>query len=243
MLIAALVIFFIFMFFLFVFIFRKVINKNISSAVQHLDEINKEYLKKEEEAEEKLKEAERVYQETVSKAKEEALSLRDDILKQTQKEKEEIIREAKNQAKEIVSQAEKTRHLLISELEERIDKEATKKASLLLSEVLSLGVREIIHQNLLKEFKEGLSQRIAGLQVPSDLKEAKIVSSFELGKEEEDFLVGMIREKCGSEIKIITEIDPKLLAGVMIVLGSLIIDGTLKFQIEERIKEIIGKKS
>ncbi len=241
MLIGALVVFFILMFFLFVFVFRKVINKNITSAVQHLDKINEDYLKKQEEAEKKLEEAERVYQETVSKAKEEALNLRDDILKQTQKEKEEIIKEAKEQAKEIISQAEKTRHLLISELEEKIDKEAVKKASQLLSEVLPQQVQEIIHRNLVKEFKETFSKKIDSLEIPQDLGEIKIISSFRLDEKDKNSLVEVIKKKCNQNVDIKTEIEAKLIAGVVIILGSLVIDGSLKFKIEERVKELIAK--
>jgi len=241
MIIGALVLFFILMFFLFVFIFKKVINKNISSAVSHLDKINQDYLKKQEEAEKKLEEAERIYQEKVSQAKEEALSLREEILKQTEREKEEIINKAKEQAKEIISQAEKTRRMLITEIEQRISKEAVKKAGQLLGEALSENIRKIIHNNLVKEFIEGLSKKIGSLDIPQDLSEVKVRSSFELTSEEKDSFIRIFQKISSQEAEVVFEKDSKLIAGVIVALGSLIIDGSLQFKIRERIKELEGE--
>ena len=242
MLVFALIIFFVLMFFVFVFISRRIIDRNIGSAVKHLDQINQDYIRKEEEANKKLEEAERTYQETVSKAKEEALVTRQEMLKQAEQEKENIIQTAKANAQDIVQQAEKTRHLLISELEKRIDTESVKKASNLIGQVLPGDLRSQIHLQLVRDFIDKGLDKLEGLDVPSDLKEIKVVSSFSLDKKEKDKLAKVFKEKIKKEINLTEEINPDLVAGFMVVLGSLVIDGSLQFKISEKAKNLIGRE-
>jgi len=229
-------------FFLFIFIFRRIINKNISSAVQHLDEISQDYVKRQDEADKKLEEAERLYKETVNKAKEEALRLRQDLLKQAQQEKDSIIQKAQAQAQDIIQQAEKTRYLLISELEKRIDSESVKKASEILGEVLPKDIGTQIHSYLVKEFINVALAKLDDLEVSQDVGEVKIVSAFDLGNKDKEALIKILKEKIGRGLKINEEIDSSLVAGFMVVLGNLVIDGSLRFKIGEKVKELTSKE-
>ena len=71
--IVTLVIFLLFIFVVFIVFFQRIVNRNMTSAVSHLDEISQEYRAKEEAANKKLEEAEKFYKETMTKAKEDAL--------------------------------------------------------------------------------------------------------------------------------------------------------------------------
>ncbi|MBN2119656.1 MAG: F0F1 ATP synthase subunit delta [Candidatus Omnitrophica bacterium] len=237
------VIFFVIMFIVFILVFRRIMNQNITSAVAHLDEINQDYMKRQEQANRKLEDAERVYQETLNKAKEEALSMRQDILKKAEEEKERIMQNAKNQADELIQQGEKTRHLLISELEKRIDIESIKKSSLLISRALPDDVRSQIHSNLVKEFIDvGLSQ-LKSLEASKDLKEAKVITALALNKDQKDSVLEKIKEKFPKGLVFSEEVDQNLVAGCMVLLGSLVLDGSLRLKISEKVKEFIDKEN
>jgi len=237
-----LIVVFVVVFFLFVFLFRRIINKNITSAVRHLDQISQDYVQKQEEADRKLEEAQRLYKETVNKAKEEALILRQDLLKQAQQEKDNIVQNAQTQAQDIVQQAEKSRYLLISELEKRIDLESVKKASILLGEVLPKDIGEEIHSRLVKEFINVSLAKLDNLEVARDVNEVKIVSAFDLGNKDKGAVIKILKEKIGRDLKVNEEIDSSLVAGFMIVLGSLVIDGSLRFKVGEKVKELTSKE-
>ena len=238
----AVVVFFSAVFFVFILIFRRIINKNISSAVQHLDQINQDYVDKQDQANKKLEEAERVYKDTVSKAKEEALGLRQELLKQSQQEQNSIIQKAQAQSQDIIQQAEKTRSVLISELEKRINAEAVKKASVILGEVLPKDAGIQIHSYLVKEFIDSASDKLDKLSVPRDADEVKIVSAFSLEDKQKQAILKIVKEKTGKELKINEEIDSGLVAGFMVVLGSLVVDNSLRFKIAEKAREIAGKE-
>jgi F0F1-type ATP synthase membrane subunit b/b' len=237
----AVILFFIVMFFVFVVVFRKIMNQNITTAVQHLDDINQDYMKKQDEINKKLEEAENTYQQTLAKAKDEALKARQDILKQTQAEKEETLKEAKKEADDIIQQAEKTRHSLISELEKKIETESIKKSSKLLSQALPDQVRVSIHFHLVKELIDVGLKELDKLEVPKNLKEVKLVCALELDQREKNLIVGKIKEKVSKTVEVREESDPELVAGCMMVMGSLVFDGSLRFKISENARELIEK--
>jgi len=233
--------FLVLMFFVFVVVFRKIMNQNVSSAVQHLDEINQEYLKKQEEIEKKLAEAENTYQETVNKAKDEALKIRQDLLKQAKEQSEAAIKSAKDEATDIIQQAEKTRHALISEMEKRIAADSVKKAAVLLGKVLPAEVRERVHAQLVKELIEVGLKELDNHTLAKDLKEVKVISALRLTTRDQDLIFNRLQSTIPKGAKIVEDTDPDLVAGSMVVLGSLVIDGSLRFKIAESAKDIVEK--
>ena len=237
------VVFLIIVFFVLVHMFRRIIYTNISSATRHLDEINRDYIKKEEEAQKKLEEADRIYEETVTKAKEEALQMREDILKQAEQQKKTILEQAQRQSEEMIQQGEKTRHFLISEFEKKIEIEAIKHASGLLGDVLPQEVRQKIHSVLVKDLLEGGFQRLDKLQISQEVDEVQVVSAFDLGEEEKKSLGEILKRTLHKECAIKEEIDPELISGFMVKLGDLVIDGSLQFKIKEKAKALVQKKN
>jgi F0F1-type ATP synthase delta subunit len=221
---------------------NRLIKQNITRATQHLDDISQDYVKKQQEAQKKLEEADRVYQETVSRAKEEALALRQDILKGANEEKERIIEKARNQAEDAIQQGEKTRHLLISELEKRIETESIKKASSLLGEVIPKELRLMIHASLVKDMLTAGLPSVKDLDIPQEIDRVKVVSAFTLGEQDKKTLAKILKEKTGRNLGITEEMDESLAAGFMIVAGNLVVDGSLRFKIHQRAKELISRE-
>jgi F-type H+-transporting ATPase subunit delta len=70
------------------------------------------------------------------------------------------------------------------------------------------------------------------LRVPEGLSEVKVVSAFNLTEAEEASLKLKLKEKLGFEVKLREEIDPTLICGLVVNIGSLILDGSLKFKIQ-----------
>ena len=240
-LLIAIIVFFVGIFFVFIFIFNKFINKNISSAVQDLDKLSQDYTKKEEEASKKLDEADRSYKETLSKAQDEALKLREGLLEQAKQEKEGIIQKAQKEAEGIIEQAEKTRHLLISEIEKRIDHESLKKAAGLVGQVLPEDITLQAHAGLFSEFLNGALNQLDKVAVPEDLSEAKVVSAYELQEGEQKQLIQALQKKVGEKISVVFEINAELVAGVMVILGSIEIDGSLRLRIAEKARGLVSR--
>jgi F0F1-type ATP synthase delta subunit len=71
------------------------------------------------------------------------------------------------------------------------------------------------------------------LKVPEGVKEVKVVSAFELDHKQRLALTAKMKEKLGFEVKLIEEKDPSIIAGLVVSIGSLFLDGSLRFKIQE----------
>jgi F0F1-type ATP synthase delta subunit len=236
MLIIALFVFLAVIFFAMILVFRQIMTKNVVSATEHLDEMNHEYLRKEDELNKQLEESKQKAKDMVSQAQEEAEKLKARIIADTEAEKDKVLKNAHLQSSEIINQAEKSRQMLLSEIDERIKKEALEKASRLLQEVLPEGFRQDAHLHWIEELvKNGFAEN-ERLELPPGEKQVKIISAFPLKEEERKVILKRLKGVLGQDILPQEELDPSLVAGLVIHIGSLVLDGSLKNKIKEKAK-------
>ena len=180
MLIISLVLLQIIIFIGLIVMFRKILSKNVVLATRHLEELNMEYSKKDMEVSKRLNEAKQKYEEILAKARKEAEEEKATILKEAGVEQEKIINDARSQGEAIIQQADKSRRLLISEIEERIHKEAVNKACELIQLTLPEKFKKGVHLQWTDELAEESLSQMQQLQVPKNIKEVKVTSAFPL---------------------------------------------------------------
>ncbi len=217
-----------------ILVFRRILSRNVVQATMHLDELNEDYSKKEQEAGRRLEEAKKTSEELVAKAREEADKKREQIINEADAEKEKILREARSQGEEIMKQADRSRQRLISELEERISKGAIDKACELIQDTLPEQFKRDVHSQWTEDLIKGGLDQLRHLQIPEDINEAKITSAFPLNDAQRKNLSKQLNQLLGKDIKLKEEGDPKLVAGVVVTMGNLVLDGSLKNRIQEQ---------
>jgi F-type H+-transporting ATPase subunit b len=238
MLIASLIILQVFIFAGLIFMLRKIMTENVSSATRHLDELNQDYAKKEEEVNRQLERIKAQSQEMVSRAQEEAAKLKEEAASVTEKKREEIIAQARTQADDIIQQADKSRQKLLADLDEQISKEATAKACELINYTLPEKFKQDVHAHWIDELIESGFGNMENLRIPEEVSEVKIASAFALTEEQRKKLAKKVREVLGKEIPIKEEVAPAICAGLTISIGSLVLDGSLRNKIQEQIKNV-----
>ena len=62
--------------------------------------------------------------------------------------------------------------------------------------------------------------------------EAEVISAFALSSEQEQAITEMLKSKLGRDVSITTSTDESLIGGVIIKAGDIIIDGSMKSQLE-----------
>lgn len=236
MLIISLVLFEVIIFAGFILIFRRVMTKNISFAAKHIENLSQDYTKKQDEAVFRLSEAKEKAQEIINKAQEEAEAIKTKAAKETEEERNKIVQEAQRQNREIISQAEKSRQFLVSEIEQRIVKEAAARACELMHDVLPEAFRLDVHSHWIEELLESDFSKLTHLRLPEDKCQIKIVSAFALSDAQRRNLAKKLKQVLGFETDIQEEVDEKLVAGISITAGSLILDGSLKNKIKSGAK-------
>ncbi|MCM8789963.1 MAG: F0F1 ATP synthase subunit delta [Candidatus Omnitrophica bacterium] len=236
MLIVSLILFQLVIFAVLIFTFRKVMTKNIIVATRHIEELNRDYAKKEQEIDHQLQETKLKAESIIKAAQQEAQNLKIQTIKEAENERDKIVGQARAQSIEIIQQADKARQALLQEIEERIDKEAVNKACLLLEDTLPEEFKQNVHLHWVEELIANGFSQLERLRIPQDLQEIKITSAFALNTEQRKSLFKKLNEVFGREITLKEEVDPKVVAGLIISMGSLVLDGSLKNKIKEKAK-------
>lgn len=223
------------------FIFRNIMQKNVVLATKHLDELNQDYTQREDELNRKTNELNQKAQEIIAKAEAEAQGLRVQIIKEAERERDTIISGARTQGSELIQQAEKSRQALIAELEERIAKEAIKRACELIQLTLPDEFKRDVHCRWVEELMSREAAKIERLKVPSDIKEIRLSTAFSLSEQQRKKISERLKELLHRDVMLKEEVDAQLVAGLIITIGSLVLDGSLRNRVEEKAKTIQGE--
>jgi F0F1-type ATP synthase membrane subunit b/b' len=211
---------------------RKFFNREVTSATSHLDTLLTETAAKEEEVKKQYEEAKRQSLEIINNAQKDAAMQKENVLKAAAEEKARILEEAQAKADEVIKQADNARLALLGELQQKINEKAIDKAQELLQDALPESFRREVHSRWVSDVIANSFQELDRLRVPEGLSEVKVVSAFNLTEEEKSNLKLKLKEKLGFEVKLLEEYDPSLICGLVVNIGSLILDGSLKFKIQ-----------
>jgi len=233
MLILSVILLQIFIFTGLVFFLRKILNRNVISATKHLEELAAEYVKKEQQIKKQLDDTQRQCQEIITNADKDTQKKREESLAKVKAEKDKILNDAQQKADEVIEQAERARQALIAEIEKKIKDKAINQAAELLKQALPEHIREEIHHRWLDELISGSFQQLDRLHVPEGEPEVKVRSAFALTPKQRDALNAKIKEKLGTQVHFKEEVDASVISGLIIDIGGLVLDGSLRFKIRE----------
>lgn len=212
---------------------RKIFRDNVVSATSHLDGMASEYAKKEEEIKKQFEELKRQSQEILSNAQKDAQAQSEQLLKEAREQKDKLLGLAQAKSDEMLKQADGSCQILLKEMRQKIEEQATRRAAQLLEVSLPENIRKKIHQLWIDEvISSGLTQ-LDRLHVSQDVGEAVVSTAFALSSEQRNRLSAKISEKLGRQIALNEKITPEIIAGLAVSVGSLVFDGSLKFKIQE----------
>ena len=217
-----------------IFLLVRILKQNFIQETRHLDELNQDYLKKEEEADRYLAEAREKSRETVKQAQQDAERMKEEIVSKVQEEKDRVIAVARQQAQDIVQQAEKTREMLLAEIHERVAKEAIVQACSLIQDTLPEEFKQNVHTHWVDELAKSGFTSLERLRIPPDVREVGITSAFSLTAEQKKSLLKNLKDVLKRDITLSETVDPKIVAGIIISFGDLVLDGSLKNKIQEK---------
>lgn len=241
MFIASLIVFQVIIFIGLIYFLQRILGGNVVSATRHLDELNRDYDKKERELARQIEEIKQKSESTVSKARSEAESQKTQIIKETEAEREKILAEARAKSEETIKQADRSRQALLSELEDRISREAITKACELIENTLPEEFKQNVHSLWIGDLIANGFNQMENLNISGEIKEVKIISAFPLNTEQRKDLFKRIKSLLGHDIALKEEVDPKIVAGIVVTIGSLVLDGSLRNKIQGQANDISQK--
>ncbi len=238
MLIVSLIFLQVIIFVVLITVFRNIMNKNVVSATKHLESLSQDYSEKDKEIGQRIESSQQKSQEIILQAHEEADKVKKESIIEIEKESDKILKQAREQAENIIQQADKSRQLLLSEINERISKEAVVKACELIQHALPEQFKQDVHSQWINELIAGGFNQLDNLRIPADVKQARVVSAFPLAEEHRQVLFKKLASILGADVKLKEAVDSKLIAGLSIEMGELVLDGSLRNKIQEGAKNI-----
>lgn len=230
------VIFLVFIFAGLIFFLRYILSRHYRNVTLRLEELTKDYSSKQAEADKLFRQAKQEYQDITIKAKRDASELRNKIIEEAEQEKDRVIKEAHQRSEDMVSQAERTCEFLKKEIEQKIEEGTVIKACELIKGSLPEELRQELHSLWMKESHKADFQ-IGRLNLPKDVKEAKITSAFALSKQLKEDLHDKLKKKIHIDVALSEELDPALVAGYIITIGSVVIDASLRYKIQSQTRQ------
>lgn len=238
MIIIPLIILLVFVFIVMIAVFQRIMKENVVSATKHLDQMGQDYARKQQEIDREVEETRQKCHSMISKAQEEAQSVKEKVLNEINLERDKILEEARKHSEEMIKQADSSRKMLLMEISDRISKEATEKASELIQSTLPEQIKRDVHLHWVEELISSDFSHLERLRIPKDTQELRIVSAFQLTDAQRKSLYKKLKEAIGKDMSFKEEVDPQLVSGVIVYIGSLVLDGSLKSKLQEQTKNV-----
>ena len=216
-----------------VVIVRHLMGRHATTATAHLQGLTQDYLKKQEEMKKRLEDAERHYQELLAKAQHESQELKNQAIKEMDEKRQKLLEEARQEAERIVKQAVSAKDSLYRELQSSLEKQAVEKACELIQAVLPGELQEETHIRWLDQVLENGMLHMEHLEMPEPVEEVHVVSARPLTAAQKGKLLGKLRTSLGYPVTLQEKVDPKIIAGLTITLGHLVLDGSLVSKLQE----------
>ncbi len=210
-----------------VFFLRKIMITSSFSETQRLQHLNQENKKKAQELAKKVDDAQIDYRKKIQEAEEQVKQLRAKAAGEAQEVKEKVLEEAKKEKEFIIRQAVNEKDKMREEIADEMRKSAGEHAREMMRKVLSSKNQQLLHHGLIEEILielEGVDKEVfLQGEVNISIKTARAMS-----EEHKKKLSSILSSKMDGDITIGEIIDETMIGGMVIKIGSLVIDGSLK---------------
>jgi F0F1-type ATP synthase membrane subunit b/b' len=235
-------IFFQFLFFVgLVLVLRKVLLSSSYNETKRLQQLNEENSSKAQELSAKIADAENEYRERTVKADEEVRLMKSKAKKDIETLKEAIIAKGKAEGDRIVTQALNARDEIRAEIEEQMHERVVDFSRRIFQKVLSAEEQKLVHEGLLQSVFEELevieSDRLRNVNIGGGSEGTVEVKTLHaMTPEQKEKLESILSSKLNKKVTVKEELENEIIAGIVIALGSFVIDGSLS----ERFRKAAG---
>lgn len=215
---------------------RSVLTQNISKATGHLQELSRDYVSKEEEINRFLQTAQKEAKNIVAKELQAGQAAKEKLIREGQESREQILKDAHEKSTEITERAQRNADFLRNEMDQKINERARELVGRLIQQSIPRDFLQDVHERWLNASDKSEFD-LRHLKMPENTKEAKIVSAFPLTDKQQEDLKGKLFKKTGENVELITQVDPSLLTGFIMTIGSVVVDASLKYRIQKLMRK------
>ena len=215
-----------------VWVLRQMLGRNLTDATAHLQRLNAEYARRQEELKQRLEEAEQQYRTQMTQAKVEAEELVTRARQETESSRARLLEEARGESERIVQQGMESRDALRREIEQQMEARVIERACELIAEALPQQLRQDIQAQWIAELLRQGFGRLSLNGSHESIREVRVACAFPLTSEQRQALSQRLKDALGRDVPLTEAVDDGLVAGLMITIGSLVLDGSLKSKVQ-----------
>lgn len=213
-------------FIMIVFVLRKMLYSASVRETKRLQQLNQENAKKLQEMAGKIEEAENQCRERISAADAQVKKMKTDAQDEIDKIREESFKKAKQESDRITASALNTKEKLKEEIEFQLREKYKEQSLSLVFDVLNSGNQVLLHKNFFDEVLQEI-EKIDPRKIQVNVDKGVFISAYEIEKIEKEKLEAILSHKTGKAVLLEQTVDKGIIAGIIVKLGSLVIDASL----------------
>jgi len=215
-----------------VFFLRKVMITSSYSQTQRLQQLNQENRKQAQELERQVSDAKIEYRQKIKDAEEEVKKIKARAVEEVEKLKEGMLKEAKEEKDFIIQQAINEKEKMREEIADEMIKNAGDHSCQMIQKILSSKSQQLLHHGLIDEILEEL-QGVSKETFPQEGK-VSIKMAQTISEDQKRMIQSILDSKMNTSVEIGEVIDGSMIGGMVLTIGSLVIDGSLKAKLKSR---------
>ncbi len=224
-----------------VFVLRKLLYAESAKEMLRLKKLKEETADKQIDLQKKIDAAQDAYKEKMAEAEEASRAYNLKSKEEANELKKQVLDKANEEAEQIVRSAFNAKEKMREEIAEEIAEEMRKRAPMLISrifkEFLSPAVRDMAHKELVRDVMDKI-KKADKISFKSKVDKGEIVSARPISDKDKSEIELLIRDNLGYEVPLHGKEDGELVAGVIIKLGTILIDGSLDSRLKQVEKEL-----
>lgn len=210
-----------------IFVLRILFYRQMNFALSRLKVLHEENLKKEAELKKELDIIKKQRDQELSQAREDAARIIREAKEKSERLSFDIQTQANSDSRQIIEQAKLKLQVFENELRSQYQQDTLKLAEQIFETVFTARGKEVLQHSLIVELIEEIRNLPADKFVVKS-SETTVTSVYILNDEERRQIQSIISEKAGTNVTIKERIDPGIIAGLIIQIGPLTLDGSLR---------------
>lgn len=225
---------------LIILVIKRLLLNDTMKAVERIRDVEKEVRKREEAIRRQISEHEQEFAQKKAEAEEALDDQRRKSEKEVAKMRDQVIAEARAEADKVIDQAKANEEQFRKQIAQNMEEKAVEYGGQIFSLVFSERIGEELNRAFIQELLDAL-QEMDTTGITIDAGDTEFTCSHPMIPEQRKRLAELLKDKFGSEIPVQENVKPEILAGLIMKLGSLEIDGSLLNRYREATEEV--KKS
>jgi F0F1-type ATP synthase delta subunit len=218
-------------------VLRMMIVGHARRATTRVKQIEDEVRKKEEDIKREIEDHEKDFTVKKTEAERQLQEHRDEAKREASRLKEQSIAEAKKESTKIIEQAHKNEQKIKDQIARQMEEKTVEYGGRVFKLVFSDLMTGDLNKQFINELIDALDEIEKG-SITVDEPAAEVISSHPLEADQKARLEAILRDKFNDDATITESTDEALLGGIILKMGSLEIDGSLRNRYQDAVNEV-----